>query len=85
MSNKVKSYTYVLCNVGSQGFIEKGKKYTVLTETENGYVLFEVSPPRPYTSFHKNRFEVLNETNDELRDLFNGIREEKQNNTEYEQ
>lgn len=79
-SSKVKSYTYLLCNVGSPGYLEKGKKYTVLTETEDGYVLFEIKPPSPYTSFHKNRFEVLNEINEDLRDLFIGLKNEKECN-----
>lgn len=81
-SSKVKSYTYVLCKVESPGYLEKGKKYTVLTETDEGYVLFEIKPPSPYTSFHKNRFEVLNEINEDLKDLLIGLHNDKQDKHE---
>jgi hypothetical protein len=57
---------YVECTVPHEGILKLGEKYTVVDETENGYTLYEVEPPKPFTTFHKNRFKVLNEKNYEL-------------------
>lgn len=58
------TFNYVVCRVPSSGLLELGKKYTIATETEHGYKLFEVDPPKPFTSFHKNRFDLLQEKNE---------------------
>jgi len=57
---------YVECVVPHDGLLKKGEVYTVMNETEDGYVLWEVEPPSPFTSFHKNRFKVLDTKNERL-------------------
>ena len=50
----------VLCIDGYPGFLEEGETYTVMEITDRGnYLLFEVEPPQPYSSFKSSRFVPL--------------------------
>jgi hypothetical protein len=52
---------YVKCIKGYPGYLNEGDVYSVKKITENGnYILYGASPPYPYTSFDKNRFEEIN-------------------------
>lgn len=50
----------VLCIEGYSGVLEEGEVYTVREITETGnYILWEVQPPQPYSSFKRKRFANL--------------------------
>ena len=61
----------VLCIHGHEGVLEEGSVYTVSEVTDAGnYLLFEVYPPQPHTSFRSLRFVPLTEpTEEELLEL----------------
>lgn len=50
----------VKCIKGHEGVLNEGDIYTVIAETSNGnYILSEVGVPEGFTSFHKDRFEIV--------------------------
>lgn len=50
----------VLCINGHEGLLKEGDIYNVYFVTNQGhYLLEEVDPPEPFTSFHCNRFVPL--------------------------
>jgi len=49
----------VECIKGHPGILEEGAYYTLSEVKNNGVLLFEVSPPSPYNSFHKDRFKEV--------------------------
>lgn len=52
----------VLCIKGQKGFLIEGETYTVVNVTKKGnYLLNEIDPPEPYTSFDKDRFEMVSD------------------------
>jgi hypothetical protein len=52
----------VLCIKGQKGFLIEGETYTVINVTKKGnYLLNEIDPPEPYTSFDKDRFEMVSD------------------------
>lgn len=59
----------VVCIKGHEGVLIEGEIYTVVNVTKNGnYLLNELEPPEPYTSFDKDRFDMVSD--DDLMDLF---------------
>lgn len=57
----------VLCIQGHEGVLEEGEVYTVKELTDRGnYLLNEVDPPQPYSSFRSERFVPLTDSSDEL-------------------
>lgn len=55
----------VLCLSGHEGVLKEGEIYTVKEVTDKGnYLLMEVEPPQPYSSFKKERFVPLSESED---------------------
>lgn len=47
----------VLCIKGEEGILEEGSVYNVIEVTNKGnYILLEVEPPQPFTSFQYDRF-----------------------------
>lgn len=66
-SRKNNFYMRVLCIHGHEGVLEEGETYTVSEVTEGGnYLLFEVEPPQPFSSFKSTRFVPLTDSGDEL-------------------
>lgn len=56
----------VLCIQGYQGVLEEGAIYTVRELTNKGnYLLHEVDPPQPFSSFKSERFVPLTGDTDE--------------------
>lgn len=54
---KTESTKFVKCIKGHEGILEEGQYYTVVEITKKGnYILDEVLPPPPHTSFCKSRF-----------------------------
>jgi hypothetical protein len=52
----------VVCIKGQKGFLIEGETYTVINVTKKGnYLLNEIDPPEPYTSFDKDRFEIVSD------------------------
>lgn len=50
----------VKCIKGHEGVLNEGDIYTVVAETSKGnYILDEVEVPEGFTSFHKDRFEIV--------------------------
>lgn len=53
----------VLCLNGYEGVLSEGEVYTVSEVTHKGnYLLEEVEPPQPYSSFRKERFVPLTDS-----------------------
>lgn len=55
----MQQFSRVICTkADEEGILVQGNKYTVynITEMEN-IQLFELDPPKPYTTFDKDRFE----------------------------
>lgn len=53
----------VLCLNGYEGVLSEGEVYTVREVTDRGnYLLEEVEPPQPYSSFRKERFVPLTDS-----------------------
>lgn len=50
----------VMCILGSEGILYEGSVYNVTEVTpQNNYLLLEVDPPKPHTSFRSERFMPL--------------------------
>lgn len=50
----------VKCTKGYEGVLNEGDIYTVIAETDKGnYTLAEVQVPEGFTSFNKDRFEIV--------------------------
>lgn len=50
----------VKCIKGHEGILNEGDIYTVVAETSKGnYILSEVNVPNGFTSFSKDRFEIV--------------------------
>jgi hypothetical protein len=50
----------VKCIKGHEGVLNEGDIYTVVAETSKGnYILAEAEVPEGFTSFHKDRFEII--------------------------
>jgi hypothetical protein len=62
----------VECVKGHPGILEEGSYYTLSTVTKNAVLLFEVSPPHPYTGFHKDRFKEV-QSPDEIPDILSEV------------
>jgi hypothetical protein len=61
----MKKNSLVICIIGHPGVLIKGEIYTVSEITKQGNVrLEEVEPPKPHTSFKKNRFIEIQEPMD---------------------
>ena len=57
----------VLCLNGYEGVLSEGEVYTVKDVTDRGnYLLEEVEPPQPYSSFKKERFVPLTDSPEEV-------------------
>lgn len=66
----------VQCIRGHNNLLINGEIYTVIENGENGYILLEVSPPPPYTSFKKDRFIDIDLDSIDISELTNLLVEE---------
>lgn len=65
----------VVCTRGYEGVLIEGEIYTVINVTKKGnYILNELDPPEPFTSFDKDRFEMVSD--DDFLAQFDFIQEE---------